>query len=106
MREEYARKLVPRARELRSAQPESERKVWFDFLRGHAVKFRRQVPLQGYILDFYAPALKLGIELDGLSHDTPEAQAYEAERAQQLSATGIRLIRFSNREIMNHLEAV
>ncbi|WP_339095685.1 DUF559 domain-containing protein [Deinococcus sp. VB343] len=48
MRDLYTKSLGPRARELRKNQTPAERKLWFEFLRGHPVKFRRQVPLAGY----------------------------------------------------------
>ncbi|GMA16813.1 endonuclease domain-containing protein [Deinococcus metallilatus] len=100
MRDAYTRCLAPRARELRNHPTPAERKLWFEFLRIHPVKFRRQVPLQGYILDFYAPVLKLCIELDGRSHDGQAAQQYDAERTRRLTASGIRVVRFSNAEVL------
>ena len=106
MRDLYTKSLGPRARELRNNQTPAERKLWFEFLRGHPVKFRRQVPLAGYILDFYAPSLKLCIELDGRSHDGEAAQAYDAERTRTLAAAGITVIRFSNAEVMGEFAAV
>lgn len=106
MRDLYTKSLAPRARELRNNQTPAERKLWFEFLRGYSVKFRRQVPLQGYILDFYSPSLKLCIELDGRSHDSAEAQAYDAERTRTLAASGITVIRFSNAEVMCDFGAV
>lgn len=48
MRDLYTKSLAPRARELRNNQTPAERKLWFEFLRGYRVKFRRQVPLAGY----------------------------------------------------------
>ncbi len=106
MRQLYTKPLAPRARELRNNQTPAERKLWFEFLRGHEVRFQRQVPLQGYILDFYAPSLKLCIEMDGRTHDSSAAQAYDAERTRVLEAAGITLMRFSNAEVMGEFEAV
>lgn len=106
MRGAYTRRLVPRARELRNSQTPAERKLWFEFLRTHPVKFRRQVPLQGYILDFYAPSLKLCIELDGRSHDSQAAAEYDAERTRQLTAVGVQVVRFGNAEVFGQFEGV
>ncbi|GAA5532072.1 endonuclease domain-containing protein [Deinococcus aluminii] len=106
MRAAYTPRLAPRARELRNNQTPAERKLWFEFLRTHPVKFRRQVPLEGYILDFYAPALKLCIELDGRSHDGRAAQQYDAERTRRLTASGIRVARFSNAEVLGQFAEV
>jgi very-short-patch-repair endonuclease len=106
MRHAYTRRLAPRARELRNAQTPAERKLWFEFLRTHPVKFRRQVALHGYIPDFYSPALGLCIELDGPSHDGQAAQQYDAERTRQLTASGIRVVRFSNAEVLGQFAGV
>jgi very-short-patch-repair endonuclease len=106
MRTLYTSRLVPRARELRREQTPAERRLWFCFLRGCDIKFRRQVPLLGYILDFYAPSLKLCIELDGQSHETTEAQRYDAARTETLTAAGITVLRFSNEDVSYRFSAV
>ncbi|PNY80521.1 endonuclease domain-containing protein [Deinococcus koreensis] len=106
MRDTYTRKLVPRAKELRREQTPAERKLWFLFLRTHPVKFRRQVPMHGYILDFYAPSVGLCIELDGRSHDGEGAQAYDAERTRVLEAGGVRVLRLSNGDVEGEFQAV
>jgi very-short-patch-repair endonuclease len=106
MRDLYTKRLAPRARELHNNQTPAERKLWFEFLRTYPVKFRRQVPLQGYILDFYAPALRLCVELDGPSHAGQAKQHYDAERTRQLTAGGIHVVRFSNAEVMGQFIAV
>ncbi|MFT2720049.1 endonuclease domain-containing protein [Deinococcus sp. A31D244] len=106
MRDTYTRTLVPRARELRREQTPAERKLWFLVLRTHPVKFRRQVPALGYILDFYAPSARLCIELDGRSHDEAEAQAYDSERSRVLGGAGIRVVRVQNAEVVRNLSGV
>ena len=106
MRDTYTRTLVPRARELRREQTPAERKLWFLVLRFHPARFRRQVPLLGFILDFYAPSARLCIELDGRSHDGAEAQAYDAERSRVLAGAGIRVLRVQNAEVMRNLPGV
>ena len=106
MRDLHTGKLVPRARELRRGMTPAERKLWYDVLRAHPVKFRRQVPLLGYVLDFYAASARLCVELDGASHDSPDVQAYDAERTRVLEAAGIRVLRFSNAQVMGNPEGV
>ena len=98
--------MVPRAKELRRELTPAEHKLWFLFLRTHPVKFRRQVPFQGYILDFYAPSLKLCIELDGPRHDSAEAQAYDAERSARLAGAGVQVVRFANADVEREFTAV
>ncbi|GAA0513248.1 endonuclease domain-containing protein [Deinococcus depolymerans] len=106
MRDTYTRTLVPRARELRRVMTPAERRLWFELLRTHPVKFRRQVPLLGFILDFYAPSARLCVEVDGRSHDGAEAQAYDAERSRLLAGAGIRVLRVQNTEVMRNLPGV
>jgi len=71
----------PRRQALRSNMTEPEKKLW-QILRGEqmGVKFRRQHGIGHYIADFYCPELKLVIEVDGDSHESADAQAYDAVR--------------------------
>jgi hypothetical protein len=64
--------MTKRARRLRRDMTDAERKLW-QVLRREQIKgvsFRRQHPVGPFTLDFYAPALKLGIEIDGGQHAT------------------------------------
>ena len=60
-------------------------------------KFRRQHPLGPYFLDFFCPAARLSIELDGFQHGLPEPQQRDVEREKYLSEQGIEELRFWNR---------
>ena len=73
-------------------------------LRGR--KFRRQHSIGPYIVDFYCPAEKLAIELDGAVHNDPGRQEYDAERETFLRRQGIRIVRFENREVFEDVEVV
>jgi len=92
------RAKTTRARELRRNGTKPEAKLW-NVLRGSplGVSFRRQHPVGPYVLDFYSPALKVAIELDGDQH--LQRQAFEARRTRYLNAKGIRVIRFWNVEV-------
>jgi len=70
------------------------------------IKFRRQFPIDKYILDFYAPELQLAIEADGGQHYDDEGIAHDAERESALSVQGIQIIRFSNTDILQNREGV
>ena len=99
---------LDRRRQLRNGASEAERLLW-QKLKGkqlNGCKFRRQVGIGSYILDFYCPALKLAIELDGPSHDDPGAQEYDAIRQRVIEAFNIRFLRFTNADVYNHLEGV
>ena len=93
--------FVDRARELRKASTAAERKIWH-WLRNRYLgryKFRRQRPVDDYILDFYCAELKLAIDVDGASHDTEEKAVYDAKRTQFLNARGISVLRLRNEHI-------
>ena len=69
-------------------------------------KFRRQHSVGAYILDFYCPAEKLCIELDGADHYTVNGEAYDEERTKYLNSLNIRVIRFENKEVFQAIEYV
>jgi len=64
-------------------------------------KFRRQHPIPPYIVDFYCPAAKLAIEVDGDSHYGEES--YDIQRQNFLERQGISVLRFTNNEIYNYI---
>ena len=95
-------------RSLRKNATEAEKKLW-RYLKGKnlaGIKFRRQYSVDSYILDFYAPGLKLAIELDGEMHYTPDAKAYDRRRTKHLAKFGIEVIRFTNYEVFENIEGV
>jgi very-short-patch-repair endonuclease len=69
-------------------------------------KFRRQHPLNGYILDFYCHQAKLAIELDGGQNNEPQQANYDQQRTENLEELGIRVIRFWNGEVLQDTQAV
>jgi len=60
----------------------------------------------GYIIDFYCPRLKLGIEVDGEVHKSPNQKTYDEQRSEELMQYGVHIIRFWNSEIMNDIGSV
>lgn len=96
------------ARQLRRAATDAETLLW-RHLRGRQLagrKFRRQHPVSPYVLDFYCEELHPGIELDGGQHSADEGVKHDQYRADCLFGSGIRLLRFSNREVPLELPAV
>ncbi|MCL5436166.1 MAG: endonuclease domain-containing protein [Patescibacteria group bacterium] len=78
-------------------------------LRGKltGVKFRRQFSIDNYILDFYSPSCKLAVEIDGDSHyRDSKSQNRDTDRDMRLAGRGIKVLRFTNYEIMTSLEGV
>ena len=95
-------------RSLRSNMPLAEKLLW-GRLRGKQVegcKFRRQYSIGAFVVDFYAPELKLAIELDGDSHAGADAQMYDAERQAFLESKGVRVVRFTNQQVYEALAGV
>jgi adenine-specific DNA methylase/very-short-patch-repair endonuclease len=102
----YNKKLVDRAKELRKNMTAAEKKLWHEYLKTLDERFWRQRPIDHFIVDFYCPSRYLVIEVDGDTHGTDEAEAYDAERTQILEAYGLKVLRFSNDEVLNNFEGV
>lgn len=100
--------LKPRRRELRRNQTEAEKALWVHLRnkRFHGMKFFRQYSIGPYILDFYSPALKLAIELDGGQHNRPENKEYDSARSEYLKAHGIEVTRFWDNEVLHDVGSV
>ena len=104
----YERDLKKFSRELRKKMTDAELKLWFRIRKKQicGVQFYRQKPLLDYIVDFYAPAAELVIEVDGSQHFEPEHQHCDAQRDKRLSELGIRVLRFTNAQVHDELDAV
>jgi len=102
----YVIRHTPRARALRRDATTAERKLWHEFLRTLPQRFSRQKPLVNYVVDFYCSSSRLVIEIDGDSHYTDEAQRYDLGRTAALHALGLRVIRFTNDDVMKNFEGV
>jgi very-short-patch-repair endonuclease len=101
----YNPDLVERARELRRNMTPAERQLW-EYLKHAPYRFLRQRPIDHFIVDFYCPALRLVIEVDGEQHYTEEGKAYDAERDTILQSYGLQVVRFHNEEVLRHFESV
>jgi very-short-patch-repair endonuclease len=98
--------LVERARELRKHMTVAEKKLWYGHFRDFKFGVLRQRPIDHFIVDFYCPALKLVVEIDGESHFTVEGKRYDKERTRILEGYGLRVMRFGNEEVINKFEEV
>ena len=83
-----------------------ERRLWYEYLRKHPYRFRRQVAVGRYILDFYCAAARLAVELDGSQHYASSNQKYDQMRTDSLAELGIQVIRFSNTDVLQNLRGV
>jgi very-short-patch-repair endonuclease len=94
-----------RARKLRRNATDAERLMWPHFGRRLAgYKFKRQVPIGGYVADFVAPEAKLIIEIDGGQHSIRIEE--DRLRTEEFERFGYRIARFWNHDVLNNIEGV
>ena len=98
--------ILRRSQLLRKNMTKEERHLWYDFLKEYPVQFKRQVPFDNYIVDFYCFRAKLVVELDGSQHCEPEGLAYEQKRTAYLESKGLTVLRVSNLDVMRNFHAV
>ena len=99
-------KLKPIAREMRHVPTSAEDALW-QLLRNNrlrGIRFRRQHAIGRFIVDFYCPAAKLILEVDGSVHAT-QREADEA-REFELETMGFAVLRFTNEDVLEHPESV
>lgn len=127
----YNPKLQERAIHMRKNMTDPEKKLWFGFLRpisnwiikapplspstegearessrGRKMRVYRQRLIGHYIADFYIPSCKLVIEVDGESHFIDGWKEYDEERTNFLEWLWLRVLRFTNEEVMKNYEGV
>ncbi len=102
----YDPKLIERARDLRKNMTAAEKKLWYDCLRNFPHRVLRQRPIDHYIVDFNCAALRLVIEIDGESHFTNDGKGSDEHRTEILAVYGLRIIRFTNREVIADVAGV
>ena len=87
------------AQMLRRNQTKEEAKLWYQFLRKYPLQFRRQVPIDKFIVDFYCAKARLVVELDGSQHYDAEGIEKDLARTEILEKTGLQVLRFSNADV-------
>ena len=93
------------ARELRKNSTDAEKRLWY-FLRANRLgfKFKRQVPVKNFIVDFVCHEKRLIIELDGGQHQTN--QVYDELRTIELNRCGFQVLRFWNTDVLRETNMV
>jgi very-short-patch-repair endonuclease len=102
------RRTFLKAYELRKNETDTEKKLW-EYLNDRKIfkyRFKRQHPIDIFIVDFYCHRLKLAIEVDGEIHQKPEKQTYDEGRSFDIEKFGIQILRFSNEEIIEEIDNV
>jgi very-short-patch-repair endonuclease len=102
----YNRQLVEKAKELRKNMTPAEKRLWYGYLKTFKFRVLRQRPIDNFIVDFFCAQLRLVIEVDGESHFTDDGKDYDWERTQILEGYGLKVLRFSNDEVLQDWEGV
>ena len=99
---------VALARKLRQSPTDAERALWAKLRNKQleGVKFRRQQPLDAYIIDFVSSERKIIVEIDGGQHNEEEVSKRDEERATWLKERGYQVLRFWNNEVLVNIEGV
>jgi very-short-patch-repair endonuclease len=103
---EQNKKLKKNAQNLRKNLTKEEAHLWYQFLCRYPLRFRKQYVIGNYIVDFYCHQVKLVVELDGSQHCTPEEMEYDQKRTAYLEQQGLKVIRFSNLDVMRRFRDV
>ena len=96
------------ARQLRRNQTDAERKLWrsLRLLKSQGFHFRRQVPIDGIIVDFACYSSRLVIEVDGGQHNEATGRAADKQRDAMLAENNFRVLRFWNNDVLANPEGV
>ncbi|HUT64366.1 MAG TPA: endonuclease domain-containing protein [Anaerolineae bacterium] len=102
------RNIFERAHELRNNMTYTERIMWDELKnrRLFKVRFRRQHPIDIFIVDFYCHEIKLAIEIDGDVHLKDEVIEYDDGRTHDIEKLGIKILRFTNEQVYYHRSKV
>lgn len=100
--------VLSRARALRRQLSPPELKLWLELKAGSqgGCPYRKQHPIGPYVLDFYAPAVRLCIEIDGYSHGTGDQEARNERRDAWLALSNITVVRIAASDILRDAGAV
>jgi len=104
----YSENLKNPARDLRRNLTDSEQVLWHRLRakRILGVQFYRQKPLGRYIVDFFAPRVKLVVEVDGSQHFEGNHLRKDKHRDQYLFGLGLKVLRFDSRVVLTEADAV
>ncbi len=100
--------IFKKAQMLRRNMTEPEKLLWKKLKDNQLLgyKFRRQHPIDIFVVDFYCHKAKLVIEIDGKTHNNKDVQEYDTARTNTLNNYGLKVIRFKNDMILNNIEEV
>ncbi len=93
---------------MRRQMTKAELRLWLQLRKPgiEGLRFRRQTPIDRYIVDFFCPEKKLIVEVDGGQHGHDAGMQRDTARDAWLSEQGYRVVRFWNRDVMENLDGV
>ena len=96
------------ARQLRKSGNPAEKYLWSRLRCSQffGLKFRKQVPLGGYIVDFLCVSKRIVIEIDGESHYTPKKQEHDRQRDVYLQTRGFIVVRIGHKETLKNIDGI
>jgi very-short-patch-repair endonuclease len=102
------RASIGRARDLRKTMTRYEVKLWLQLkaLKPQGFRFRRQVPIERFIVDFACFENRLIVEVDGMQHGFDAEAAKDAIRDGVLASAGFTVLRFSNSDVWQNIDGV
>ena len=100
--------IFAKASELRKNMTEAEKILWYRLRNRklNGLKFRRQHPIDRFVADFFCVEKELVIEIDGGIHNETNIKERDENRTYELEKFGLKVIRFSNEEVINEIEKV
>jgi len=103
-----SKKIFLRAVVLRNNMTLAEKLLWEELRKKDIfkVRFKRQHPIDIFVVDFYCHTYKLAIEVDGDIHLKEEVQEYDDGRSHDIEKLGIKILRFTNKEVIENIEMV
>jgi very-short-patch-repair endonuclease len=103
-----SKKIFLRALELRNNMTQAETILWEELRNREAfkAKWRSQHPVDIFIVDFYCHKFRLAIEVDGEIHLNQEVLEHDDGREYDIEKLGIKILRFTNKEILENLDSV
>jgi len=103
-----SRNIFEKAHALRRNMTEAEKILWNQLKNRRLFKtrFRRQHPIDIFIVDFYCHEFKLAIEIDGEIHLEKEVVEYDDGRTHDLEKLGIKIMRFTNEQVFTEISNV
>ena len=98
----YDKNLKVLARSLRTSMTDAERSLWSAIRRKQIQgrPFSRQKTIGRYVVDFYCASASLVVEIDGGQHYTEEGRAKDRHRNRALHELGLKVLRFSDRDVL------